>query len=246
MSEIHLPSTSSHPSPPVLPTEQAPAHLGACVEMLLRHPSALAHHVRNGGAATLGFFLLGIGLFSLAFFGFVVGSFSGGIQYWAVPLKISLGMLISALICFPSLYIFTCLGGIQMRLSEMLALLMGTIALTGVLLLGFAPVAWVFSQSTESVPFFGFLNIIFFIIGLWFGLGFLKRNLIHGKEANLTVWMGIFILVCFQMSATLRPIVGTADTFFPTEKKFFLVHWGDSMTKSQNSDAEIRSKRSER
>jgi hypothetical protein len=27
----------------------------------------------------------------------------------------------------------------------------------------------------------------------------------------------------------LRPIVGKADTFLPTEKKFFLVHWADCL-----------------
>ncbi len=25
-------------------------------------------------------------------------------------------------------------------------------------------------------------------------------------------------------------IIGKSDTFFPTEKKFFLVHWGDHLS----------------
>jgi hypothetical protein len=34
------------------------------------------------------------------------------------------------------------------------------------------------------------------------------------------------------MTAALRPIVGTADTFLPQEKKFFLSHWGDCLKSS--------------
>jgi hypothetical protein len=41
--------------------------------------------------------------------------------------------------------------------------------------------------------------------------------------------MIIFLLVMLQMTTTLRPIVGTAETFLPTEKKFFLNHWAQSL-----------------
>jgi hypothetical protein len=37
------------------------------------------------------------------------------------------------------------------------------------------------------------------------------------------------------MTTALRPIVGTADTFLPTQKKFFLSHWGDCLTSSEAS-----------
>jgi hypothetical protein len=39
-----------------------------------------------------------------------------------------------------------------------------------------------------------------------------------------------FVIVSLQMMTTLRPIVGTSRTFFPTEKKFFLAHWFESMS----------------
>jgi hypothetical protein len=31
------------------------------------------------------------------------------------------------------------------------------------------------------------------------------------------------------MTTALRPILGKSDTFFPTEKKFFIGHWGDCL-----------------
>jgi hypothetical protein len=48
-------------------------------------------------------------------------------------------------------------------------------------------------------------------------------------NAGLKVWMIIFTLVVIQMTTALRPLVGTADTFLPTETKFFLAHWFEEM-----------------
>jgi len=39
----------------------------------------------------------------------------------------------------------------------------------------------------------------------------------------------VFVVVLLQMSTALRPIVGTSDTFLPTEKKFFIGHWFDNL-----------------
>jgi hypothetical protein len=35
--------------------------------------------------------------------------------------------------------------------------------------------------------------------------------------------------VALQMTTALRPILGTSKTFLPTEKKFFIAHWGDCL-----------------
>ena len=48
----------------------------------------------------------------------------------------------------------------------------------------------------------------------------------------LLVWTGIFFLVTLQMSTSLRPLIGTADTLLPTKKKFFLEHWFDELGKN--------------
>jgi len=41
-----------------------------------------------------------------------------------------------------------------------------------VLLIGFAPVAWLFSQSTESLLLMGALHLVFWLIATYFGLRF--------------------------------------------------------------------------
>jgi hypothetical protein len=161
-------------------------------------------------------------------YGVVVGSFSGGAQWWAAPVKLSAGLLVSTLICLPSLYIFACLSGSQARLSELFGLVGGLLMLMTILLIGFAPVAWLFSQSTESVAWMGALHLVFWLIATAFGLRFLEHGFSHSKarsRAGLRTWAVIFILVALQMTAALRPLLGKADTFLPEAKVFFLSHW---------------------
>jgi hypothetical protein len=141
-------------------------------------------------------------------------------------------MLISGLICLPSLYIFTCLSGSRAGLSEIFGLLCGLSLLMTLLLVGFAPVAWLFSESTRSVTWMGVLHLVFWFIATGFGLRFLAAGFSHSQarsSAGLYTWVVIFLLVTVQMTTALRPLVGTAKTFLPTEKKFFLTHWGEHL-----------------
>ena len=163
-------------------------------------------------------------------YGVIVGTFSNGTQLWAAPMKIVGGLLVSALICFPSLYIFTCLSGSQARLGEICGLMAGMLLLSSILLVGFGPVAWLFSQSTESITWMGALHLLFWFIAAGFGLRFLDGAFSHSQarsKASLNTWAVIFMLVVVQMTTALRPIVGTAATFLPREKKIFLAHWSD-------------------
>jgi hypothetical protein len=129
--------------------------------------------------------------------------------------------MISGLICLPSLYIFTCLSGSQARPIEVCGLLAGLLMLMTILLIGFAPVAWIFSQSTESLGCMGALHLIFWFIATIFGLRFLEAGYSHSEarsRAGFYTWIVIFLLVAIQMTTALRPILGKSDTFLPTQK----------------------------
>jgi hypothetical protein len=201
----------------------------AAIEAILRQPRRLMFQLRQPGCGKLILSMLFLALLCSLVYGFVVGTFSAGSQLWAAPVKIAGGLIISALICVPSLYLFTCLAGSQARLIEICGLLAGLLLLMTILLIGFAPVAWLFSQSTESVAWMGALHLAFWFIATIFGLRFLVAGFSHSKArttAGLNTWMVLFVLVAVQMTTALRPLVGRADTFFPKEKKFFLTHWG--------------------
>ena len=174
--------------------------------------------------------LIAVSIVFAAFYGLIVGSFSGGVQWWAAPAKVAGGMVVTAAICLPSLYIFACLCGSTARLHEVAGALGGLLALLTLLLIGFAPVAWLFSQSTESVAMMGFFHLLFWAVAARFGIRFLLsafRQFGLRSETGLNTWVIIFLLVSLQMTSALRPIIGTSPHLLPQEKKFFAVHWAD-------------------
>ncbi|MFC5051295.1 hypothetical protein ACFPK9_11820 [Rubritalea spongiae] len=170
-----------------------------------------------------------LSILCLAIFGIVVGAFSGGTQFWAAPMKIILGLSFGALICLPSLYIFSCLSGIKASFQTVLGFLVCAISLLSLLLVGFAPVVWLFSTSSDSIAFFGMLCLILWLVCLSFGFKLINKAALHlgMKSSNhLKVWMIVFTLVTLQLPTTLRPIIGASNSLFHFEdKKFFLHHW---------------------
>lgn len=258
MNDLHIPGTP--PLPPQLPPGAMHSMpLGehpddrvpisgpiAAVEAMLRQPRRMLFQLRQAGAAGVIAGLVFVAAVSAVIYGLVVGTFSGGAQLWMAPAKIAGGMLICALICLPSLYIFSCLSGSQARLIEVVGLVAGLLVLTTILLIGFAPVAWVFSQSTSSLAAMGALHLAFWLVATYFGWRFLRNGFKHlsaQSSGALYVWMFIFVIVCVQMTTALRPIIGTSETFFPDpkNKKFFIAHWVDSMAQNTaNQPAGLR------
>lgn len=205
-------------------------------EGLLKSPKNLIAGIaqsKTPGAFTSRLLLLALGGFLI--FGMTLGSFSFHEQLWAAPLKTVLGLAFSTVICLPSLYVFSALTGTTLGIKQIVQGMAGALALMASLLLGFTPVLWVFSQSTTSEAFFGFLVLATWLIAVFFGTGFLLKMLSQSgteKKGPLKIWIGIFLLVTLQMSTTLRPLIGRSETLFTTEKRFFLEHWGLTVTGS--------------
>lgn len=214
------------PTPiPPLALDSSPA---AIVEALLKRPANLIAALQETRSTRITLQLIFVALLALAAYGLVVGSFSGGKQVLAAPLKISAGVAATLLICLPSLFIFTCLTGADVTLRALIGTACAMVALAALLLIGFAPVAWVFSQSTDSIAFMGFLHLAFWLIGITFGLRLLRvlmESLRISERLHLRVWSAIFVLVSLQMTTALRPILGTSEHWLPSEKKFFVAHW---------------------
>src|SRR6266516_4315218 len=121
-----IPAASRIPDPQYLPLGEHPddrSELGGLlgvIEAVLRHPRRVVFHLHQSGPERLIGALLALAIVCSLVYGVIVGSFSGGTQLWAAPMKIALGLLFSSFICLPSLYIFACLGGSQARLVECL------------------------------------------------------------------------------------------------------------------------------
>ena len=200
------------------------------VEALLKRPAALVYELVEARSPRIAVLLLAIAVACSLGYGLVMGAFTGGQQLWAVPLRVAVGSLLSALICLPSLYIFTSLSGGRQTLRQSTGLLLAFLALQGTLLVGFAPIAWVFAQSTSAIAFMGGLHLVFWGIATAFGLrllltafGFLNRR----RMGILKLWVVLFVVVALQMSTALRPLIGEPRPGWLQDKKFFITHWLD-------------------
>ena len=239
--------TPPPPTPPPLPA--GPRRLGddpaervpitnviGVIDAILRHPRRVMFQLRQPDAGKLVMLMLLVTIFCSLIYGVVVGTFTGGEQLWIAPAKVGMGLMISALICLPSLYIFTCLSGSEARLVEITGLLAGLLMLMTILLIGFAPVAWIFSQSSESLAWMGSLHLAFWFVATGFGLRFLESGFSLSQarsHAGFFTWVIIFLLVALQMTTTLRPILGKSDSFLPQQKQFFLSHWGECFSAAE-------------
>jgi len=246
--QLQTPPSAPLPvSPGDDPTERVPiTGIASAIESILRQPQRVIFQLRQPGAGRIIITMLFLAVVCALIYGVVVGTFSGGTQYWAAPVKIAAGLLIASMICLPSLYIFSCLSGSQARLVEVFGLIAGLLMLVTLLLIGFAPVAWLFSESTNSVVWMGVLHLLFWLIATAFGLRFLGAGFAQTQaksKLGLRVWAVIFVLVALQMTTALRPIVGTADTLMPTEKKFFIRHWFDCLDKAARGSSYTASRR---
>ena len=203
-------------------------------DALLKRPIALVERFERGNVARVEQGLLGITLCGFLGYGVLVGSFSGGAQWWAGPLKVVAVTVGAGAICTPSLYVFSALGMARVRLRHVIDLLLAQLALSSILLLGFLPVGWVFSQSTKSEVFMGTIHLGLGLVAMTFGARVLLAGfrLFHIRsDGYVRLWIAIFLCTAIQLTTALRPIVGQAETLLPPEKKFFLQHWGESLAR---------------
>ena len=104
-------------------------------------------------------------------------------------------------------------------------MLLSAVSLTAILLVGFAPVAWVFSQSTNSVFFMGLMHMVFFLLAIRFGMRVISDGIcrvgVRGYD-YVGLWKFIFVVTILQMTTSLRPILGTSEQVLTAEKKFFM------------------------
>ena len=152
------------------------------------------------------------------------GSYGTGWQMLASAGKIPMLFLLTLLVTFPSLYVFSALSRSSLRFREALLVLVRAIAVSIVLLASFGPITAFFTLSTESYPFIVLLNVAFFAASGFVGLAVLRRTLVAVFDAPATtarggggdtsrrvfgVWIVVYGAVGAQMGWILRPFIGT-------------------------------------
>lgn len=166
---------------------------------------------------------------------------------WKVPAL----FLLTLLICFPSLYVFSTLLGSRLSFLATLKTLLGIVAITVTVLASFGPIAAFFSLSTENYAFMKLLNVAFFAVAGLLGVGALLKALrfllsapannlppVIGQQAAgedrqikrvFRIWILIYALVGAQMGWVLRPFIGDPHSpfawFRARQANFFIDVW---------------------
>ncbi|MBM4148476.1 MAG: hypothetical protein FJ224_05480 [Lentisphaerae bacterium] len=217
-------------SPPPIP-QGAASGSGNIVANLLKAQPSVGATIASGiglGRHTAAFLLAAI--LCHAVFGLALGAF-GGMEVAAMgAVKAPLIAVFSLLLCLPSLYVFSSVTGAPISVPQALCFGSSCAAMLGLILVGLAPVVWLFSVSTNSAAFMTVLTLALWCVALSFAgryAGRLKGTPLFQRQSGIKLWLLILTVVVFQMTTCLRPMLAKSQTgLWAGEKKFFLSHFG--------------------
>jgi len=184
--------------------------------------------------------LLSLFSLSLAFYmgyGLLIGASYNWIQALVSAVKLPLLFLLTATICFPTLYLFLSYLGVKQGLRQLLGFTLLCLTYISVVLAAFAPVAFFFLITTRGYEFYKFINIVIFSIAGFIGirLFYAKMNEViaatwrsastfntsggditiatEGDNTSkarifLFLWAVLFAVIGTQLSYTLSPFFG--------------------------------------
>ena len=186
-------------------------------------------------AAAVGVLGMGYGAF-MGLYAVLRGGEGSLRQLGAAMLKVPLLFLLTLVVTFPSLYVFSALAQSRLTFENTLRLLLAAMTVNMALLASFAPVTGFFTLSTESYPFMVILNVVFYTISGLVGLTFLRKALAGVFDSGAApekrvfrVWTLIYAVVGAQMGWILRPFIGDPNRPFQLFRErrgnFFIAVW---------------------
>lgn len=185
----------------------------------------------------------------MGWYGVGRGSGDGWRQLGAAAVKVPAMFLLTLVVTFPSLYVFSALGGCRLNFGATLRLLVAAITINLAVAASLGPIVGFFTLSTDSYPFMVLLNVAVLGVAGLVGLGFLLRALrrllgsvgvtpggpppLAGQADGssragfiFNTWVVIYGLVGAQMGWILRPFIGHPsapfELFRAKQGNFFL------------------------
>jgi hypothetical protein len=153
------------------------------LDQLLRHeltrPEQIAADPQRGFDLPLFF----MGWFALTL-SWGQGTSKGWMQLFAGMVKLPALFLLTLLVTFPSLYIFSALLGTRLGFVAILRMLVASIVVTLALAAAFGTIVGFFTLSTTSYHFMVLLNVALLAIAGLVGVGFLLKTLRDIGEAQ--------------------------------------------------------------
>jgi hypothetical protein len=190
------------------------------VETILRDRARFFADIRDGKQVQEKIVAMLLSCFVfLAVYGAVMGASHSILQAVTSSLKLPILFLATLAICAPSLHFFYVLFGSHQTILQTIALILTAIATTAVLLFSLAPITFFFLITNSQYPFFKLLNVIFFTMAGFLGVGFLRQGIrsvvetgdkkgASSRRSIFVIWALLYGFVGSQMAWTLSPFMG--------------------------------------
>jgi uncharacterized protein YfiM (DUF2279 family) len=213
-----------------IPTQPQSPRLLAAFNELLIDPLGLLERA-GGSRGGMAFLLLAGAVCGYAFYGAAAGFFQGGTQILVAAMKAPIIIVLSLLLCLPSLFVFSAMAGARWSRRNFLLLLAGFAATLALLLLALLPVSWLFSASSRHLGSAVFLQFILWLAALLLTWRFLGQVLtsMGARTGAMFLWLLLFCVVSLQVTTMLRPVLERkpGGALFVSGKKSFLEQMGD-------------------
>ena len=153
-----------------------------------------------------------------ALYGGAAGAYAGPAQAVSAAIKLPLLFLSTLAICFPAFFVIQVLVGSRLRLPQVLALVLGALSLSAILLAAVVPITSFFLLTGANYYFLTLLHVLIVLGAGFVGMGVLHEGLafacekrgVYPKKAMtiMKVWAILFAFVGIQMAWNLQPFVG--------------------------------------
>src|SRR5688572_10749757 len=151
-------------------------------------------------------------------YGATAGAYASAAQALSAAIKLPVLFLGTLAICFPGFFVIQVLVGSQLKLAQVLALVMGALALSAILLAAVVPVTVFFLLTGANYYFLTLLHVVIVLAAGLVGMVVLHEGLAFACEqrgvypkkamAIMKVWAVLFAFVGIQMAWNLQPFVG--------------------------------------
>ena len=136
-------------------------------------------------------------------------------------MKVPALFILTAIVCFPLLYIMNTMLGSRLYFGQTAALMAMMSALASLVLLSFATITLFFMLTGGNYLFVKILNVVFFAVAGFAGIAIFhnamgRLALVNRRVAGAIVnsWIFVYLMVGCQMAWVLRPFMGAEGLRF--------------------------------
>jgi len=153
-----------------------------------------------------------------ALYGAAAGAYAGPAQAISAAIKLPVLFLGTLAICFPGFFVIQVLLGSRLRLPQVLALVLGALSLSAIVLAAVVPITAFFLFTGANYYFLTLLHVLIVLGAGLVGMAVLHEGLAFACEKRgvyprkamtiMKVWAVLFAFVGIQMAWNLQPFVG--------------------------------------